>query len=809
MYLIHHSHTDIGYTDSQERIGRHYVDFMKQLLHFYDEIDAGKKEWEGYHYTCENYWQVEEFYRNSSKEDQARFEQRVKEGKIEVSLTYLNMNELIDDTLQRQKFAEAKKYLTDLGVEGDSAMIADINGSSWGYAEAMYESGIHNFYSCLHTHHGMFPLFHKQIPFWWETKSGNRLLVWNGDHYQTANPFLITPNSDFTKQFPNGYGQAEADAQFAETEKRIFAYFADLEKENYPYDFIPNMISGVLTDNSAPSPRMMEVIHRWNQKHGDEIELELVTLQVFFDMLRASGLEFPVYRGDWPDWWADGSDSTPAFIKIYRSAQRKYHLCKKLDPNGELGKKEWLAEAEQQMLMFAEHSWGHCASISDPWDTEVNEADYKNSAYAINAHTAITKNLMEILSHHGEVSPTLYRQKQYKILNPHTTRRQEYVKINVDSWEEVNGSYYNYPTHKDAIEMIDVATGDVIVAQMARTMRGYSLEFCVTLDPKEEKIIQLVGKELTGLTMNSNFAICATDNVLDIADYPGYQNRASVHKIITDHLAVYFDENGISSMIDLKTDTELIHPESLYRPFEGVYEMTPMTKDPGTSRRLLGRNRKGRTAKRYVAELIDLQIIEDGKVQTTAELTYELEGTLRYQVRLKVYKDSPRIVSSVRIMKQYEWAPENLYIPLPFSYGEDYTLYAEKTGVTFRPAIDQLPGTNTDYYLLNNGLAFANENNALVVTTKDAPLIWLGDLKHHEVELCHDGTAYKNRELVYSWPMNNFWETNFKAEVSGSYEFEYALELVHGYYNEEELSKIAEEINQGFLAFPIDPNKND
>lgn len=32
LYLIHHSHTDIGYTDRQEKIERYHVDFIKQAI---------------------------------------------------------------------------------------------------------------------------------------------------------------------------------------------------------------------------------------------------------------------------------------------------------------------------------------------------------------------------------------------------------------------------------------------------------------------------------------------------------------------------------------------------------------------------------------------------------------------------------------------------------------------------------------------------------------------------------------------------------------------------------------------------------
>ncbi|WP_339076365.1 hypothetical protein DOK78_001221 [Enterococcus sp. DIV2402] len=75
LYLIHHSHTDIGYTDRQEKISRYHVDFIKSVLVFLKKIESGEKpEWSGFKYTCENYWQVEQFIANSSIEEQQIFE---------------------------------------------------------------------------------------------------------------------------------------------------------------------------------------------------------------------------------------------------------------------------------------------------------------------------------------------------------------------------------------------------------------------------------------------------------------------------------------------------------------------------------------------------------------------------------------------------------------------------------------------------------------------------------------------------------------------------------------------------------------
>lgn len=46
---------------------------------------------------------------------------------------------------------------------------------------------------------------------------------------------------------------------------------------------------------------------------------------------------------------------------------------------------------------------------------------------------------------------------------------------------------------------------------------------------------------------------------------------------------------------------------------------------------------------------------------------------------------------------------------------------------------------------------------------------------HHAIKLC-DGNPADNTRPVYSWVMNNKWETNFKLDLSGYGEFRYSLE---------------------------------
>lgn len=42
VYLIHHSHTDIGYTERQEKIMRYHYDFIRQAIEILDDIHSGK-----------------------------------------------------------------------------------------------------------------------------------------------------------------------------------------------------------------------------------------------------------------------------------------------------------------------------------------------------------------------------------------------------------------------------------------------------------------------------------------------------------------------------------------------------------------------------------------------------------------------------------------------------------------------------------------------------------------------------------------------------------------------------------------------
>ena len=100
----------------------------------------------------------------------------------------------------------------------------------------------------------------------------------------------------------------------------------------------------------------------------------------------------------------------------------------------------------------------------------------------------------------------------------------------------------------------------------------------------------------------------------------------------------------------------------------------------------------------------------------------------------------------------------------------------DKAGCLLRPRIDQIPGTCMEYYMSDQGLAYVGPEGGALIASLDVPLCYMGEMRHHAIRLCQ-GKTEDNRRPIYSWVMNNTWETNFRMDLSGFGEFSYSLWL--------------------------------
>jgi len=806
IYLMHQTHTDIGYTDRQEKIVKYHIDYLKQAIKISEAIRSGeKKEWEGFVWNNETHWILETFLKNVSKSWEDRLIEAIKAGHIHLMGNYLNVTDLVDNHILRKYLKNATAYGDKIGVKVDTAVSMDINGWGFGYAQAFYDAGIRRFYTCIHNHHGFVPFERKHLPFYWETPNKNKILVWNGDVYNQGNVSRLAP--DVIGVFENNEFKTKGlidDNRLAYAKKWLDDYIVSVKTQGYDYDFLPLVTKGLLVDNAPPNPHIMEAIHRFNELYGDDIEIEMVGIDDFFDKVEALKLDLPVYRGDWTDWWSDGYMSSPKAVTLYREAQRNYHKILSLKENGFEFNEEKFNELEYNLMMFSEHTWGYFTSVSEPWNKMTVKLDARNELFASLANKYADELIDDFTESQGEAMKAVGRPMRYKIMNPFNYEREELIKLYINWWEGfiVDKGYELYDTKtNEKVEYQEVRVDE----KARREVRAY-----VKLKPYESKVLEIRGVEKDNRLMPLDPLFTRDERYDFISPYLDNTVLATQFGLETPFVKMSWKKDiGLTEFIDKKTNKNLIRDDAIEACFTPIYEVSRVEykyqfapSEIKEIRKDFGRNRKIFSSERYHGKLINTRVLANGPLFVRVELKYELKGTIYSTIEITAYRDKPQIDISYICGKDTVWEPESMYLSLPLTYNQDETLWIEKTGVTLRPRIDQLPKTLTKFYTMQSGYSLVSDSGSLVVSTPDVPLLYLGSLDPGIIEL-FGGPSLKNTDIQYSWLMNNYWETNFATSLGGFYRFDYQLYFSQDITDEINATKKAVDLQTSFIVAQV------
>ncbi len=759
VYVIHHSHTDIGYTDLQERVIHTQVNYIKTAVAMME-----KPEYAAFRWNCETLFCVEAFWNDATEAERAAFLRLAAAGKIGLSANYLNFTDLLDCPVYQERLKFWQKRFVPLGCAMRTAMAADINGISMGYRDAMLANGVEFLFMNVHCHHGMYPLYQNQTAFWWENAAGQRLLVWNGEHYNLGNVLGIKPNRSANFMMQDRLGAQPANA-VAALRQNLQAYLTSCETQGYPYNFIITAVSGVFSDNAPPEAEILQTIEAYNQQYGKEVRLEMVSLQELYAAIRPKLENAPVYRGDFTDWWANGVGSTPYAVKHYKDALHRYQLCQRLEPKAAKKYPALYAAAQNNIMLYAEHTWGHSSTITNPYDTMVLNLDMRKNSYASKAHEAASQMLTRIAEEKGDLL------RYYN-----TTGKIRACATSKSNCLQLVEFYIESPI-LEAAEVRDEA-GHTLPCQVSPHPRGKMLTFMDTFAPGEEKTYTYTEKPVQKQILNTRQCYVGAERVRDIENsYDPVAFRLPYEFENRYFRLCYRPGEGVTAFVDKRTGKDMLSdPIPFFTP---VYEQTPLRVDiPDASyeeRRLLGRNIRGQHAKLYVGKLTETACLEQGPVFTLLRLRFSLPGTVKAEVYLKFYEAIPRVDFRLELGKTISQDIESVFLPLTLQIA-DSELYLRKGAEAFRPGIDQLPGACMEYFMSDDGVAFVSSSGSALVASRDVPLLYMGEMRCHPIRLC-DGKLENNQRPVYSWVMNNTWETNFKMDLSGFCQFQYTLWL--------------------------------
>jgi len=783
LLLIHHTHTDVGYTELQGRVERWQHDFISQALDIVERTrDRIDEHFDGFRWTCETFWGVERFLERADAGEKRAFEEAVRAGDVGLSGSYLNTSELPGRELHDAMLARARCYGDSVGVRIDSAMTADINGYGWGYSQALHDAGVENLFSCVHTHHGMYPLGETQVAFWWETPARDRVLVWSGEHYHHGNVLGLVPGAVSSFQTED---DCDADMlvndPWGVAERRIPRYLDELEKRCYPYEFVPLMASGLRSDNAPPSESIVDTVARWNSEHGDLCRIRMVTLPQFFKLLRAHADDLPVHRGDWPDWWSDGFAGDPESTMLFRRAQREFEYHRRmLERYPELAERDDRdrlrseRRLEDELALYAEHTFSHSFSVVEPWDPLVHAISERKRGYAAAAHDRARELTESALRRLGKAPLSARRGLSYRAINPLDHAVSGIVAIPVGHFE-----FHDLGFGRGAL-LRDVDADVELPCQLSLSAPGAEFLAHLELEAGEERTLAVTSADRPE-TVASALRVAGVDcpATADGGGEVGPSKRLWDSGLATPFARISWEPgDGVTGWFDRVLSRELLRSDRTHGAFTPVHEITPMSglEDVWGARGRMGLNRKGENAVRSSGCLVSSRRLQDGEVFAAARLEYGVAGCSLFVVELTAYTDLPRVDVAVRMHKDSTWAPENIYLSLPFGAGgPGGQLWLGKAGAAVRPRIDQVPGTLTDFYTLQEGFAVTAEDHGVAVATPDSPIFQLGPLEHGERLLAGDRKLADDPARPYAWLLSNYWETNFAAELGGFYEFRYSI----------------------------------
>jgi hypothetical protein len=366
--LIHHSHTDVGFTDMPSVCRELQVRFLDAAL------EACLRN-PSFRWTMEAMLTVDDWWKGASPARRAELLKMVKAGRMDAMALPFNQAPFMDARQWRQAFDWLPASLwKDLNPR--VGMQNDVNGFPRAGAVGLLDRGIRRLMMGINVDSGGVP-FRRPSAFWWKMPDGRRLFVWLGDHYGTAYAFF--EEQRWQQGQPKG-GTANLrapyegdhlktdEASLRRMQAHLTKRLAKLEEEGYEHDrLILSYTNQWRYDNDPPFPPLAPFVTAWN-KLGLEPALRLTTAtDAVMEMEKAVGAVVPTHEGEWTDWWANGDASGPREVAASRVAKRFLSAAWSPvwgAPNDAMKRKT--AEMLKDLCLFDEHTWGANISISHP-----------------------------------------------------------------------------------------------------------------------------------------------------------------------------------------------------------------------------------------------------------------------------------------------------------------------------------------------------------------------------------------------------------------------------------------------------------
>ncbi|MFA5191449.1 MAG: discoidin domain-containing protein [Verrucomicrobiia bacterium] len=743
VYVLPHSHTDIGYTAIQTDIEEKQINNLLQGI-----ADARRTAnyppGARFVWNVEVMWAADLFLQRLTPKQRAEFFDAVKRGQVSLNGMYLNE---LTGLCRPEELLRLFRYATQLGertgVAVDSAMISDVPGYTWGTVTAMAQAGIRYFSVAPNylDRIGDILVQWENKPFWWVGPDGrNKVLVWI--------PF---------------WGYAMSHRFRTMSPQLVEDFCAGLEKRDYPYDIAYVRWAGH-GDNAVPDPIICEFVKEWNAAHAWPQFVIASTSEAFRAFEKRYGDRLPQVRGDWTPYWEDGAGSSAAETAMNRASSERLAqaetLWAMLDPKRYPAKR--FEEAWNNVLLYSEHTWGAYCSVSQPANPFTSDQWTIKQSYATVANLQSRQLLSDVsVARHSAAEKSESKESLHvDIFNTTSWPRSELVLIPHEISESGN---FVTDGEGQAVPAQRLASRELAV--LVRDLPPFS---------GRRYTISKEGKAPAGPKLTASGAV-----------------------IENDKLRVRLDEKtgGIVELRATGIEANLADTASGHAINDYLYLI-------GDDLAALQRNGPVKITVRDRGLLVTSLLVE-----SDAPGCHKLSREIRLvagadYVELLDTVDKKRLEAASYTAKE---GKESVNIAFPFNVpGGDVRLDVP-FGV-FRPEAGQMPSACKNWLTAGRWADVANKDFGVTWVTLDAPLVQVGGITATLLNSQTNPDTWRKKieptQKLYSWAMNNHWHTNYRAYQEGPVQFRFILRPHRGPSADAENSRFATGFSQPLVATP-------
>jgi hypothetical protein len=225
---------------------------------------------------------------------------------------------------------------------------------------------------------------------------------------------------------------------------------------------------------------------------------------------------------------------------------------------------------------------------------------------------------------------------------------------------------------------------------------------------------------------------------------------------------------AIRSIYDKQLGRELVDESSPYRFGQYVY----VTGGDAFPNQMLTYRKTAPVAELQTHKGASGRIVSVTKTPTGSRAVLESSApnTPRVTTEILLFDGAKKIEINYRVRKEEVYKKEGVYFAFPVAVREPRFNFDVQTAVV-NPAKDMIPGAGLEWFSSQNWASVGDENLTVAVVNRDSFLWTFGDIVR--------GTWPKEfrprSSALFSYAMNNYWNTNYVAAQGGDFTFRYTL----------------------------------